>query len=129
MTDFLSLCCNKPVETVYGNEGTNHFVCTGCDKACDTRSGTQEKWVEEFTNIVDEYQIAHKGNYQCKCISGARGHLIAKSIDFIRKTREEAKREERDRIYELANGLHLEPENLKKQLEEFQSILDSLTSK
>lgn len=45
MTDFLSLCCNKPVATVCGNEGTNHFVCTECDNACDVRSDTQEKWV------------------------------------------------------------------------------------
>lgn len=32
---------------------------------------------------VDQYKIDHKGGVQCKCISGARGHLIEKLIDLF----------------------------------------------
>ncbi len=32
----------------------------------------------KIEEVVDQYVISHKGNLQCKCISGARGHLIAK---------------------------------------------------
>lgn len=34
--------------------------------------------VKDIEEIVDQYVISHKGNLQCRCISGARGHLVAK---------------------------------------------------
>lgn len=85
MTDFLSLCCNKPVATVCGNEGTNHFVCTECDNACDIRSDTQEKWVEELVKEIKHHEF----------VSGVMRYEDSYKwiFDFIRKTREEAKRE------------------------------------
>lgn len=33
---------------------------------------------KRITEIIDEYVISHKGNAQCRCIEGARGHLRAK---------------------------------------------------
>lgn len=39
----------------------------------------------EIEAIVDEYTISHKGSMQCKCISGARGHLIAKLLASFEK--------------------------------------------
>jgi len=31
----LSNCCKKPVFLYSGDEGTNHYECTGCKKDCD----------------------------------------------------------------------------------------------
>lgn len=28
-------CCNAPVNTAEGEEGTNYFACSRCDKPCD----------------------------------------------------------------------------------------------
>ena len=44
----------------------------------------------EIKEIVDQYKILHKGDAQCKCISGARGHLIAKLESLLQQTREES---------------------------------------
>ena len=32
-----SKCCDAKVKTDPGDEGTNFFVCTECDKACDVK--------------------------------------------------------------------------------------------
>ncbi len=41
------------------------------------------KVLSSVEEVVDQYQISHKGNIQCKCISGARGHLIVKLNDQL----------------------------------------------
>jgi len=33
--DSKSSCCHSAVVTVYGGEGTNHYECLSCKKACD----------------------------------------------------------------------------------------------
>jgi len=33
--DWLSDCCNAPVNTEEGEEGTNHWVCSRCDNSCN----------------------------------------------------------------------------------------------
>lgn len=35
-----SKCCEAPVKVVGGSEGTNHYECTKCGKACDLVTGT-----------------------------------------------------------------------------------------
>ena len=113
MTDFLSLCCSKPVATVYGSEGTNHFVCTGCDKACDIRSDTQEKWVDELAELLyfDDAEEAFINNDSWHLPSDTDIHF-SELIYFIRKTREEAKREVIQELKQDASD-HLESsENL-----------------
>lgn len=41
--EYESQCCLAPVETVSGEEGTNHFECTKCGKPCDVKVTIQQK--------------------------------------------------------------------------------------
>lgn len=76
----------------------------------------------EIEAVFDEYTISHKGNMQCKCISGARGHLIAKIESFILAYGEKCREEERERIKnkveELIDGNYDNP-NLAGELEDY----------
>lgn len=38
-----SNCCNALVKIVGGDEGTNHYECTKCGKACDLEAGSWQK--------------------------------------------------------------------------------------
>ena len=45
---------------------------------------TTKDIIKDMEKVVDEFTISHKGDLQCKCISGARGHLIAKLRTHLR---------------------------------------------
>ena len=76
-------------------------------------------WESDFWKMVEE-----GGN-------GANIEFVMKIRDFIHKVREEAKaqgaEEERERIFKLADGLWLEPNNLRGQIEDFEKLLINLT--
>ncbi len=38
---------------------------------------------ECLEEILNQYQISHKGIAQCKCISGAKGHLLVKLLELF----------------------------------------------
>lgn len=46
--------------------------------------------MKKIEEIVNQYSISHKGNVQCKCISGAKGHLIAKLNELFEKELQKA---------------------------------------
>lgn len=45
----ISKCCKSTVRVYSSNEGTNHYVCNNCDKACDVTQGrSKEKSINEL---------------------------------------------------------------------------------
>lgn len=60
-----------------------------------------EEIKKEIEKIVDEYSISHKGNAQCKCISGARGHLISKLNAALTRMEEAVEKENNTKIQNL----------------------------
>jgi hypothetical protein len=52
MTDSKSTCCGKPVNVFSGDEGTNHWICGACRKACDVV--TDSKTVRTAESIAQE---------------------------------------------------------------------------
>lgn len=116
MTDVLSKCCGKLVEVACGNEGTNHYICTRCDKACDVQAKAKETWVKEFEQAVPPLQVFLEDGEETECFKFGYKYCKGSEIftvtdwgnikEFIRETREEAKREERERIKNLVGQLY-----------------------
>lgn len=43
-----SKCCSASVRLSSGDEGTNHYICNGCDNACD---------IKEKPLVISDYGV------------------------------------------------------------------------
>lgn len=88
---------------------------------------------QEIEKIVDEYQISHKGSEQCKCISGARGHLIAKLMTLVDRIREDERREDQKKCIRWVRNywqtLKEHGMSEKQLIIEFNNFINPLTTK
>ena len=55
MNNEISNCCNAPIVTVHGDEGTSYYKCTKCGKGCDPNNADQE-----FQRIFGRFERAEK---------------------------------------------------------------------
>ena len=54
---------------------------------------------EQIKNIVSHYNISHIGAFRCKCVGGAKSHLIAELIDLIQPKTTSTDIEELRKVY------------------------------
>ncbi len=59
MTDSKSTCCGKPVSVFSGDEGTNHWICGACGKACDVVTDSKTAKNQAAGEIAHKFALAH----------------------------------------------------------------------
>lgn len=51
----------------------------------ETKIMTVEELLKEVEEVVDQFTISHNQEAQCKCIYGARGHLLSRLFKVIKE--------------------------------------------
>lgn len=63
-----SSCCQAPTETIIGDEGTNYFTCSKCDKPCNIYISPK------FAKRIKKMEASGMLNPDCVCTEDGKGN-------------------------------------------------------
>ena len=98
--DWVSSCCRDQLIVVSGDEGTSHWECRACGKACDAWVDKKTKQIEDWEKEFDEKFISRWNKNTTKVYPD-----ISQSLkNFIRQILSSQKQDLKKKIEEWSWG-------------------------